>query len=819
MGAVYSAEDMILERDVALKFLHHHLAQDRRARERLMEEAKAASALDHPNICRIHGVDLTPEGQMFISMARYQGATVGELLEGGPLPSETALDIALQVAKGLEEAHARGIVHRDIKPANLIVTEDGGVTKILDFGIAKREDLGLTRDGGAPGTGPYMSPEQLRGEGVDGKTDVWSLGVVLYEMLTGAKPFNATNRETVAARIMYDTPSGLRKRAGAIPADLRRLITSCLEKDPSRRLSAAQVRKKLEPAPPTLGTFVRRRPRLAAGVAIGLLAIPVWLATPPGRRAVARLASPLVLAAPKYVAVLPFLSTDAGDAVLATGLTRSFTQLVRELTAGDGSIWVLPFNDMMEAEVSSPAEVRRVYPVDLVVTGELRSAGGDQSLELDLVDVRRDGSRIVSSLSVPWPSDSLSIESAQTLMGRALGLPAPSGSSDGPSVLARATSPAQRYYLLGVGQLQRAYNFGSVNAAIHHFETAIAEDASFGPAYAGLCEAFWELYLQTGEPSLPNDATAMCDQAVELSRSDPAALVALGRTEFFSGQLTRAERTLREAIQRNAGADAHRWLGHVLEDLGQLEEAERQHRQAIALRDDIWVYHAALGMLLMNSERHEEAIESHREVIRLSPDNYVGYHNLGASLMLMNRLDEAEEQFQRSLEVRPTALVYRNLGYLGLMRQRYDQAIVALQRAISLGPDDWWSWRWLAHAHHWRGESSQARESWQRVVELLEARLAFNPTNQDALCGMAEALVALGDTEAGLRHLDFLASLEFNRAYNLFWTGRIYEMLGSRRAALQYVTQALERGFNANTVANDPWLTQLRADPAYEGPR
>jgi len=257
----------------------------------------------------------------------------------------------------------------------------------------------------------------------------------------------------------------------------------------------------------------------------------------------------------------------------------------------------------------------------------------------------------------------------------------------------------------------------------------------------------------------------------------------------------------------------------VLEEEGRFADAERELRRAIALRPELWIYPEALGEFYMNIERNQDAIELHREVIRLSPDNYIGYSNMGASLMLMHRLDEAEEQLRRSIAVRPSSMAYRNLGYLGLLRQRYDDAVVALREAIRYGPEDWVSWRWLAHAYHWRGERSEERDAWQRVVDLLRFRLHLNPTNQDMLCSMAEALIGLGDTANGLQHLNRLTSQAIIKPYDLYWTGRAYEMAGRRKEAVQYITQAIALGFDSHTVAGDPWLRALRADPAYHGPR
>ena len=815
MASVYRAEDLKHHRPVAIKIIKPGLSA-LLGPERFLREISFAAKLNHPHILPLHDSG-EAAGRLYYVIPYVESGSLKDRLEHNHrLSIEEALRIAREVASALDYAHQQGIVHRDIKPSNILLSSTHAL--VADFGIARAiapDATDSTGTGLVMGTPRYMSPEQSGGGPLDGRSDIYSLACVLYEAMTGTTPFSATTPDGMRGKHYAEEPPLLRTLRPDAPVWLEQALIRALAKSPTDRFPTA--RQFL--AEPAAHPFKARSRAAAVGLGVGLLLlIALMFASPAGRRAVEMLATRPPVAAPSYVAVLSFTSADSADAVLAAGLTQSFTQLLMELARRNPSLWVLSFEDMLDAGVSSPADLRKSYPVSLVVTGEVRSAGGNQSLKTDLFDVRGDDPRLVSSQLLRGASDSLSLASVRALVGGALALPAPSDSSNDSSAV-WAASPARLYYLLGVGHMQRAYDLASLTAAIDNFQSAIEQDTSFGAAFAGLCDALWERYMQTGQASTANDATQKCDRAGELSRFDPDGLVALGRTQFFHGNLERAEQTLRSAIQQNAGADAHRWLGFVLEERGKFDEAEREHRQAIALRPDIWIYYEALSTQYMNAERHQEAIQLNRDVIRLSPDNYVGYSNLGASLMLMHRLDEAEKQLKRSIQVRPTALAYRNLGYLGLLRQRYDDAITALREAIRYGPEDWWSWRWLAHAHHWRGDRSAERDAWQRVADLLKSRLGLNPTNQDMLCGMAEASVALGDTEQGLRYLDSLASHTILRVYNLYLTGRVYEMLGRRGAALQYISQALERGFDSQTVADDPWLIALRTDPAYHGPR
>ncbi len=239
MGVVYTARDTKLGRRVALKFLPAQWSHDESAKQRFVREAQAASATDHRNICTIHDIDTAPDGRLFIVMAQYDGPTLKERLEQGPLPTEEAIEIAAQLAEGLARAHAQGVVHRDVKPGNIILTEDG--LRILDFGLARfAGSLNLTFEGSTLGTVAYMSPEQSRGDDPDARSDIWSIGVVLYEMLTGELPFRGGYPEAITHAIRTDQTPALHKRSGENLDALERVIRRALEKDPSQRYQSAR---------------------------------------------------------------------------------------------------------------------------------------------------------------------------------------------------------------------------------------------------------------------------------------------------------------------------------------------------------------------------------------------------------------------------------------------------------------------------------------------------------------------------------------------------------------------------------------------------
>ena len=404
MGVVYKAEDTQLRRTVALKFLPPEVGSDPGANARFMHEAQAASALDHPNICTIHEIGRTDEGQLFICMAYYEGETLKQKIERGPLKIPETLEIVMQIARGLARAHERGITHRDIKPANILIEEDGQV-KIVDFGLAKLSGRSvITKEGTTLGTVYSMSPEQVRGEPADARTDIWSLGVVMYEMICGRRPFEGEYDKAVFYAILNAAPEPVTALRTGVPMALERIVAKCMEKNASDRyqrldeliVDVRQIQKGEgaativpEAVPPRAAWSPgpgRMRAMLGLSLAIAaLLAAAWWFAVAPGR-------GPGSAPRSKSIAVLPFSSITNGpdDAIFADGIHDDIlTQLtkIREMR-------VIGRQSMMQYR-NSPKRLREIgsdLNAGYILEGTVRRSPDALRITAKLIDAETEGS-------------------------------------------------------------------------------------------------------------------------------------------------------------------------------------------------------------------------------------------------------------------------------------------------------------------------------------------------------------------------------------------------------------------------------------------
>ncbi len=411
MGVVYKALDLKLERTIALKSLPQDVNIGPKEKERFLREAKAASGLDHTNIGVIHGLEETPDGQLFIVMAYYEGKTLAQRIREGPLPVGQAVDIAIQTARGLSEAHARNIVHRDIKPSNLILTSQN-VLKIVDFGLALVVSAQTaTQTLGIAGTVAYMSPEQAFGKPVDQRSDIWSLGVVLAEMLTGRHSFQRETLSAVLIAIMNEPPLPL----DGVPVELQRIIYHALAKDPAERYQSckellADLQKvQAGDAAPTasvrredLGKYVKhasspalaaalskkpsRRWQIAAVSLLLLLVVALFFLSPIRQRVEGFLSAD----SEKHIAVLPFdnIGNDPANGPVAEGLMDSLTSKLSNLDVGRQSLWVVPASVVRQKKVDDPATALRVLGTTVVVKGSIQRDSQGVHLTVNLINTK-----------------------------------------------------------------------------------------------------------------------------------------------------------------------------------------------------------------------------------------------------------------------------------------------------------------------------------------------------------------------------------------------------------------------------------------------
>lgn len=630
MGTVYRARDTRLDREVALKFLPAHVSAGDDAEKRLLLEAKTAASLDHPNVCTVHEIGETDDGRLFIAMALYEGETLKDHLQRGPLSVKETIEIAVQIARGLAAAHARGIVHRDVKPGNVILTT-GGTVKLLDFGLAKLADSTLTRPGATPGTVVYMSPEQARGDPLNRRTDLWSLGIVLYEMLTGVRPFRGGNDHALLQAILHEDPEPVTTRRPEVPVFLERIVERLLQKDPEARYGGArELLADLERGvasagwPPRLALVAKRRPVLLAGTTAALLSmagIAAWLA---GRGEESAPAATVQGAEKPSIAVLPLanLSPDPGDAVLADGMTQEVIAILgrNEKLRVIASTSVFAFRNT-SADVRTIADSLRVSNV---LEGALQKIGSRLRVQVRLVDAS-DGSTRWSETYEREIQDVFSIQEdiaravADELDVRLTGDP-------GVRLVRHQTSSVAAYelFLRGSDETLRRSDSG-IRQGVEYLKKAIAADSTYAAAYAGLARLYMNLSYRddTGMPA--GELRALAEQAalkaIALDDSLAEGHSVLGMIRWgVTNDLTSAEYELKRAtVLDPAHSRSHATLAQFYLRIGRPAEALMEARRALENDPLSPIAHAEVAHALLANEGYDEALDRLEPIAELQP--------------------------------------------------------------------------------------------------------------------------------------------------------------------------------------------------------
>jgi eukaryotic-like serine/threonine-protein kinase len=838
MGRVYKAHDKDIDRTVAIKVVREGFVGNEDALKRFKQELNLASRISHKHILRIHDMGTVGDTR-FITMAYVEGHDLHRVLQDNPtMPVERVVNFARQLAEALAAAHAEGVVHRDLKPQNILMDKDDQLY-ISDFGLAKSFEegaVGMTKAGVFLGTPRYMSPEQVEGKPVDQRSDLYSYGLMLYEMLAGDVPFTGESTMKVMYQRIQEKPKSLNIAKPGLPGYLVQITMRCLERDPaSRYQNAYEILADLQGGKSSssismsssrtvqiqIPQFAERRWIWAVAGVVLLLALAFAIPAvrhriiPGGEKGAPTANGIPPIASGRIVAVLPLqvLGDPAQLTYLAQGIQEALSAKLFQLA----EVHVTSGDAVTKVDPTQPLDkLARKLGANLLVQGTLQGQGDKIRVVLSLQDVAG-GKRLWTNEFDGVTGDLFALED-QIYNQLVSALTISPTNDELAKSGARPTDNVAAYdlYLRGRNSL-RGDDTKSIQAALDYFNQALKQDPKFALAYTGVAQASLRMNATKKDPFWTQKALAAAQQAQQIDDKLPEVHWMLGAVYRATGKYSEAiaELTRAQTLAPNSD-DVYRRLGNVYLISGNAPRAIEAYQKVIELNPYYWINQDSLGNAYYQVGEYNKALDAFKQVTVLEPDVNEGFENAGGVLVQLGKYDEAIPYLEKAIQIEPDSGTYSNLGTAYLFTKRYAEACQALEKAVSLNPNDTVLAVNLGDAYRGSGQADKARASYQQAITLGYKELQTNSRDAAVMAEMALAYAKVGNPQEAQDFIKRSRAQDKNDVNLIYAEAQINALIAKPSQALGSLQEALEKHYPADFVAVDPDLESLHGNPQFQ---